>query len=48
MLFSSIVVRLQDRKGIDLRDTLASARHRGKSKNFMDAIRCLILQVADL
>lgn len=40
MLFSSI-----GREGIGLKDTLARAVRRGKSKKFMEAIRCLILQV---
>ena len=39
MLFSSI-----GREGIGLKDTLARAGRRGKSKKFMEAIRGLILQ----
>jgi hypothetical protein len=42
MLFSSI-----GREGIGLKDTLARAGRRWKSKKFMEAIRCLILQEAD-
>lgn len=44
VLFSSIVVQFQGREETGLRDTLASVGRGGKSKNFMDAIRCLILQ----
>jgi hypothetical protein len=35
------------REGIGLRNTLATAERRGKSKKFIDAIKCLILQEAD-
>jgi len=42
MLFSSI-----GREGIGLKDTLARAGRRWKSKKFIDAIRGLILQEAD-
>src|SRR6478672_5967889 len=45
--FDICVVQLQGREGIGLRDTLASVGGRGKSKKFMGAIRCLILQEAD-
>src|SRR5579864_5267610 len=41
LLFSS-----NGREGIGLRDTLASVGRGGKSKKFMGAIRCLILQEA--
>jgi len=42
MLFSSI-----GREGIGLKDTLARAGRRWKSKKFMEAIRGLILQEPD-
>ena len=39
--------QLRGREGIGLVNNLAGMRRGGKSKNFMDAIRCLILQEAD-
>src|SRR6476659_929946 len=44
--FDIVLFQLQGRERIGLKYTLASVRRRGKSKNFMDAIRCLILQEA--
>jgi hypothetical protein len=38
------MIQLQGREGIGLVNTLAGMPRGGKSKKFMDAIRCLILQ----